>query len=167
MLLDYRRCGPEGEPPVVFCDTDHEVEGRPLEWTLAPSFAALEQRLQYVSSRTQVAVQGDHGCGVMLDALRAAGAEDPPREDYEGGYTLALVGPNSVEPGPARLRVVPNLRPDGTRNFPELPGHGWVVETTVAPEALFAHLQRLEAVLPGPAVLLHKAEQVVSSSRGF
>ena len=167
MLLDYRRCGPEGDPPVVFCDTDHEVEGRPFEWTLAPSFAALEAALQYVSSRTQLAVEGDHDRQVILDALRAAGGADPAREDYEGGHTLALVGPDSLEPGPARLRAVPNRRPDGTWNFPELPGCGWVVETTVAPAGLAAHLARLEACLPGPAVLLHAVETVLSSSRGF
>ncbi len=167
MLLDYRRCGPEGDPPVVFCDTDHEVDGRPLEWTLAPSFAVLEAELRYVASRTQLAVEGDHERGVILDALRAAGAKGLAREDYEGGHTLALVGPNSIEAGPARLRAVPNRRPDGTWNFSDLPRCSWIVESTVAPAELETHLAQLEACLPGPAILLHKVETVFSSSRGF
>lgn len=167
LLLDYRRCGPEGDPPVVFCDTDHEIAGRPAEWTVAESFAALEAQLTYVASRTQLAVETDAPLPELLTALRQAGAEDPAREDYEGGHTLALVGPDSVEPGPARVRVAPNARADGTWAFPELPQCRWFLETTVAPDELDPHLHRLEAALPGPAVLLHRRTAAVSSSRAF
>lgn len=156
VLLDYRRCSAEGEPAVVFCDTDHEVAGRPAEWTIAPSFAAFEAQLEHLADRTRVAVAGDHSAETILAALRAAGAEDPVRGDYEGGHTLTLVGPDSVEPGPARLRALPNRRADGLLALPELPEHGWIVETTVSPPALEDHLRVLADALPGAALLLHR-----------
>ena len=146
-LLDYRRCGPGGDPPVVFCDTDHEVAGRPAEWTVAPTFGALAASLEPLADRTQVAVPGDADRDAVLDALRSMGAEDPAREDYEGGVTLTLVGAESAEPGPARLRALPNRQADGTWAVPELPAYGWIVETTVTGAALDRHLDALERAL--------------------
>ena len=161
VLLDYRRCGPGGSPPVVFCDTDHEVSGRPVEWTVAPSFAALEAALRPLAERTRLALPGDPGLDAVLATLRAIGAEDPVHTDYEGGRTLALVGPDSAEPGPARLRALPNRRPDGTWVAPELADHAWLVETTVAPGPLDDHLDTLEGAFTeagAPPLLLFRVD---------
>jgi len=160
-LLDYRRCGPDGDPPVVFCDTDHEVAGRPAEWTVAPSFAALVEALEPLADRTRVAVPGPAERDAVLDALRSMGAEDPVREDYEGGFTLTLTGADSAEPGAARLRALPNRQLDGTWALPELPHHGWIVETTVTGPALDHHLDALQRALAplgvAPVLLLFRA----------
>ena len=156
VLLDYRRCGADGEPAVVMVDTDHEVGGRPAEWTLAPSFAELEGGLRYLADRSQLALRSDAALETLLELLYRLGAEGPAREDYEGGWSLSLPGPSSIEPGPARLRVSQNRRLDGTLAFPELEQFGWIIESTVAIDEMDEHLSELEAKLPGELLLLHR-----------
>ena len=145
VLLDYRRCGPQGEPAVIFVDTDHEVDGRPAEWTLALDAGTFFASLRYDPGRSQVALPGSVEGSTLMTALRAVGGQGTPNSDHEGGRSLALVDVPSREPGVARLRSVPLARPDGTRWFPELPGHAWLVETAAEPSqarAIFAHLER-------------------------
>jgi hypothetical protein len=145
VLLDYRRCGPEGEPAVIYVDTDHEVDGRPTEWTLALDVGAFLGSLRYAPGRSQVAVPTGPSLADLTAGLRAIGGQGDANEDYEGGRSLALVDVPSREPGVARLRSVPLARPDGTRWFPELADHAWLVETAAEPPAarrLFDHLER-------------------------
>ncbi len=158
LLLDYRRCGADGEPAVVFCDTDHEVAGRPAEWTVAPTFADFLDRLDPVADRSMVALVSGCAWPVLRDALLAFGAEGPVREDFEGGLSLSLVGPESAETGVARLRALANRQPDGRLLLPERPDCGWLLETTVAPDALDDHLAGLQAALPGELILLYRVE---------
>jgi len=145
VLLDYRRCGPQGEPAVVFVDTDHEVDGRPAEWTLALDVGSFLASLRYDPGRSQVAVPGSVDETSLTAAVRAVGGQGAANPDHEGGRSLALVDVPSREPGVARVRSVPLARPDGTRWFPELPGHAWLVETAAEPgraRTLFADLER-------------------------
>jgi hypothetical protein len=154
VLLDYRRCGAEGEPAVVFVDTDHEVDGRPAEWTLALDAGAFLDALRYDPGRSQIAVPA----GVALDRLEAAlsdiGGVGPANEDYEGGRSLALIDVPSREPGVARMRSVPLRRPDGTRWFPELTDHDWLVETAAVPASARALFDDLERRLGAPLTRL-------------
>jgi len=145
VLLDYRRCGPQGEPAVIFVDTDHEVDGRPVEWTLALDARSFLASLRYDPGRSQVAVPDSVDGSTLMAALRALGGQGTPNADHEGGRSLALVDVHSREPGVARLRSVPLARPDGTRWFPELPRHAWLVETAAEPSlarTLFLDLER-------------------------
>ena len=145
VLLDYRRCGAEGSPAVIYVDTDHEVDGRPAEWTLALDVGRFLAALCYAPGRSQVAVPVGVDLPELEAALRAAGGSGTVNQDYEGGRSLALVDVPSREPGMARLRSVPLRRPDGTRWFPELSGHAWLVETAAVPAAartLFEDLER-------------------------
>ncbi len=154
VLLDYRRCGPHGEPAVVFVDTDHEVDGRAAEWTLALDFATFAAGLAYAPGRAQVALPAGPTLDAVLDALRAAGGEGPAHEDYEEGRTVAVPALDSREPGVTRLRVVPLARPDRTRWFPELPDHDWLVETTAVAGAATGLLGRVAAALGVEPLLL-------------
>lgn len=154
VLLDYRRCGAEGEPAVVYVDTDHEVDGRPAEWTLALDVGRFLAALRYDPGRAQVAVPAGIPLADLTSALRACGGSGPENEDYEGGRSLALVDVPSREPGVARLRSVPLARPDGTRWFPELSGHGWLVETAAVPTAARTLFEDLERHLGAPLTRL-------------
>ena len=73
VLLDYRRCGAQGEPAVIFVDTDHEVDGRPAEWTLALDLGAFLDALRYDPGRSQVAVPAGVSAARLESALRAVG----------------------------------------------------------------------------------------------
>lgn len=154
VLLDYRRCGALGEPAVVFVDTDHEVDGRPSEWTLALDIGTFLGALRYDPGRSQVAVPAGVGAAALEAALRASGGSGPINEDYEGGRSLAWVDAPSREPGVARLRSVPLGRPDGTRWFPELAGHDWLVETAAAPASARTLFEDLERHLGAPLIRL-------------
>lgn len=154
VLLDYRRCGAEGEPAVVFVDTDHEVDSRPAEWTLALDVGTFLAALRYDPGRSQVAVPEGVGAAALESALRATGGSGSANEDYEGGRSLALVDVESREPGVARLRSVPLRRPDGTRWFPELSSHDWLVETAAVPTAARTLFDDLERHLGAPLIRL-------------
>jgi hypothetical protein len=145
LLLDYRRCGPHGTPAVLYVDTDHEVAGRPAEWTLSLDLGAFLDALLYRPERTEVGLTGGLDEPAVLALLGAVGAEGPPRADHEGGRTWVLPGLAATEPGPARLRLLPHRRADRTRVFPELPAVDWVVETTAAAPDLGPLLARWEA----------------------
>lgn len=142
LLLDYRRCGPDGTPAVLYVDTDHEVAGRPAEWTLALDLGAFFDALLYRPERTEIGLSGALSDSAVRDLLRSLGAEGPPRPDHEGGHTWVLPGPAAVEPGPARVRLLPHRRIDRTLVFPERPELDWVVETTVGAPDLGPLLDR-------------------------
>ncbi|MBO86487.1 MAG: hypothetical protein CL927_14120 [Deltaproteobacteria bacterium] len=131
VLLDYRRSGPHGEPAVVFVDTDHEVDGRPLEWTLASDYATFRDRLAYVRDRTQVAVQGVAFHEEILEAAEALGAVGRIRPDYEGGFTRVLEGWHSRDDGPVLFRVLQAQRPNGSRRMAELGNDVLIVESNI------------------------------------
>ena len=137
ILLDYRRCGPHGEPPVVFVDTDHEVDGRPVEWTLAPSYAALRERMVYAPTRLQIAVVDVAFHESVLEAAQHFGAVGPIRPDHAGGFTRSLDGWRSSDNGPALLRVLQSQRPDGSRRMAELGPQVLVAETNVVDRERF------------------------------
>jgi hypothetical protein len=147
ILLDYRRSGPHGEPAVVFVDTDHEVDGRPVEWTLAADYAVFREQLIYARSRTQVAVQGVAFHEEILDAAEALGAVGSTRPDYEGGFTRALDGWSSQDEGPALFRVLLAQRPNGSRRMAELGEDVLVVETNVTDKERF--LTEFAQCIPG------------------
>jgi hypothetical protein len=155
-LLDYRRCGPHGEPAVVFVDTDHEVAGRPVEWTVAPSVAAMLQRLAPWHPRTVLWLAG-LDADATLELLRALGGSGPVRPDHEGGQSLGLPRWSGSDDGTARVRVVPWLWPDGARRFPELPTTGTLVQATVAAEEVGDWLASIEERLPAGSLLVHQA----------
>lgn len=158
VLMDYRRCGAHGEPSVIFVDTDHEVAGRPLERTVATSVGALLGALRFISPRTLIALPGLDDEDALLEALQAAGCEGPVRRDHEGGRSLSRVGWDSVEPGAARVRLVPNLRFDRTRPFPELPEVRWLLESTAAASDTPAVEALAAAICPGAVRLYAQAE---------
>ncbi len=147
ILLDYRRSGPHGEPAVVLVDTDHEVDGRPVEWTLAPDYAAFRDQLVYARDRTQVAVQGVAFHEEVLDAAESLGAVGRMRPDYEGGFTRALDGWTSRDEGPALFRVLLSQRPNGSRRMAELGPDVLVVETNVTDIERF--LRAFARCIPG------------------
>lgn len=147
VLLDYRRCGPHGEPSVVFVDTDHEVAGRPAEWTLAASYADFRARLHFRHSRTRIAVTGVSFHEDLLEAAGALGATGAVRPDHEGGHTRALDGWRTDAPGPCLVRVLPSRRPNGSRRVAELGDGVFVVETNVARVPAF--LEAFSAHMPG------------------
>ena len=159
VMLDYRRCGPTGEPGVVWVNTDEEQAGRPVERALAPTLSALLSALRFAPTRCLIALQDGVDEDEALDRLQRAGAEGPVRRDHEGGRSLSRPGWDSVEPGVARVRLVPNARIDRTLRFPELPGAAWLLESTAAPAhgpALWALAGQLCAAplalhLPGPS----------------
>lgn len=131
ILLDYRRSGPHGEPAVVFVDTDHEVDGRPVEWMLAQSYAAFRDQLVYARSRAQVAVLEVDFHEDILDAASGIGAVGGIRPDHEGGFTRSLDGWRSGDDGPALLRVLGSQRPNGSHRMAELGRGVYIAETNV------------------------------------
>jgi hypothetical protein len=147
ILLDYRRSGPHGEPAVVFVDTDHEVDGRPVEWMLAATYAAFRARLQYRRSRTQIAVLDVAFREEVLEAATSMGAVGSVRPDHEGGFTRALDGWRSRDDGPALFRVLVSQRPDGSRRMAELGPNVLVVETNIQDVDRF--LSAFQAAIPG------------------
>lgn len=152
LLLDYRRCGASGEPAVVFVDTDHEVDGRPAEWTLALDFGAFAAALSYWTRRTRFAVCGMVHADEVLDAAGAVGAVGSIREDHDGGQIRSLEGWTAAEPGPPLLRLLPAHRKNGSRRLAELDAPLFVAEVNVtAPDAF---VEQLAAVLPGRVVRL-------------
>lgn len=155
-LLDYRRCGPHGEPSVVFVDTDHEIAGRPVEWTVAPDVAAMLQRLAPWHPRTVLCLAG-LDADAALDLLRTLGAGGPVRRDHEGGQSLGLPRWSGSDDGTARVRVVPWRWPDGARRFPELPTTGTLVQATVEAASVTDWLASIGDQLPEGSLLLHKA----------
>jgi hypothetical protein len=131
IMLDYRRSGPHGEPAVLFVDTDHEVDGRPVEWMMAPSYAEFRDLLSYGRSRVQVAVTGVSFHEEILEAAGKMGAFGGIRPDHEGGFTRSLDGWRSKDDGPALLRVLQSLRPNGSRRMAELGADVLVAESNV------------------------------------
>ncbi len=155
--LDYRRCGAHGDPSVVFVDTDEEVAGRPLEWTVAPSAAALFAQLRPWHPRTVLAV-ADPDPEAVIDRLMAQpiGAAGPVRDDHEGGRSLSLPGWRGSDDSTARVRVLPWTRPDGARRLPELPARFTLVQSTVAADALDRWLDQVGPALPPGSRLVHR-----------
>lgn len=147
VLLDYRRSGPHGQPAVVFVDTDHEVDGRPVEWTLANDYAAFRDRLVYHRARTQVAVQGVSFYEEILEAAAALGAVGETRPDYEGGFTRALDGWHSRDAGPALFRVLLPQRPNGSRRMVELGADVLIIESNIHNVERF--LEAVARCIPG------------------
>jgi len=152
LLLDYRQ---DGEPPVVFVDTDLEVNGQPAEWTVASSFAELDTRLTHTATRTRIAVLGVPHADVLLDAAARLGAVPPTRPDHEGAYTRTLDGWRTAGPGPCLLRMLPRRRPDGSLRLAELASSTtplWVAETNVSDVVGF--LATFAATMPGDHIRL-------------
>jgi hypothetical protein len=131
ILLDYRRCGPHGEPAVVFVDTDHEVGGRPVEWMLAPDWATFRARLRYGHARFRFAVLDVEFFEDILEKAERLGAVGGTRPDHDGGFTRSLTGWTSSDDGPALIRVLRPQRPDGSYRLPELGSSVFVVETNI------------------------------------
>lgn len=146
VMLDYRRCGPQGEPSVIWVNTDEERDGQPIERPLAATVAELLRALRFAPTRALIALQDGVDEDEALSRLQGLGAEGPVRRDHEGGRSLSRPGWDSVEPGVARVRLVPNARIDRTLRFPELPAAAWLLESTAAPAhgpALWALAEQL------------------------
>ncbi len=155
-LLDYRRSGPHGEPAVVFVDTDQEVAGRPLEWTLSPTIGAFLERLTHWNGRTVVFVPDlDADAVVELIQSPAIGGDTTVRPDHGRGQTVALPGWRGLD-GAARARVLPTCRPDGSVPYPELQGLGSIFESTVHPDVVDQWLRKIGPALPPGSRLLHR-----------
>ena len=145
LMLDYRRVGPEGEPSVIFVDTDEEHAGQPAERPIAPQLAELLAGLRFQPARSLIALQDGLDEDDVLEALQRAGAEGPVRRDHEDGRSLSRPGWSSVEPGVARLRLLPNQRADRTLRYPEVARGALLLEST----ATGAHTAALWALAAG------------------
>ena len=151
VMLDYRSCGPRGEPRVVYVDGDEEGC-----WTVAPTMADFVARLEHRRGRSMVAVPGRASLEEMVARCEAMGAVGPPRVDYLGGHSLSLLGLDSTEHGPTLLTIRPNRRVDaGALVIPELPDCQWLLETTVVTAEVPALLARMDAVLPEEGIVIH------------
>lgn len=151
VMLDYRACGPQGEPRVIYVDADEDSS-----WTVSPSMADFVSRLEHRRGRTLIAVPGDASLEEMVGLCERAGAVGPPREDYLDGHSLSLLGMDSTEHGPTLLTIRPNLRREnGAHVIPELSDCRWLLESTVVAAQVGGLLESLDAVLPVAGIVIY------------
>ena len=149
LLLDYRSCGPQGEPAVIWVDTDTD-----MEWTVADSFAELLRRLRYPAERTQIALPADAIAdkGDAIGLCEALGAAGPVRPDWTGAQNLLLGG--------QVLRVRPNRYRDIVV-APELEtGWPWILEAEHREGDAAAIIEAVNERISGALLLSFSTEKV-------
>jgi hypothetical protein len=152
VILDGR--DPKKGLPVLFIDTDADVEGAPEEHVLAGSFADFEAGLSFHSNRMQLALLGDLPRAVAIGAVARLGARVGVHDDFEGGQSLILPDWPSSEVGPCVLRLRENRLPDGALALPELADAGLLLECTITADEAPLLLAALAQVLPAELLML-------------
>lgn len=123
-LLDYRECGPTGEPRVIFVDVDTDEE--PHVVVLAPNFSAFIDALVWSSESFELIFPGVEEVSRILSPLEQLGASVSWSEAFSS-YELSLPGCVDLEGEPARITVGKNRYKDGSGwQLSEYPESTWV-----------------------------------------
>jgi hypothetical protein len=150
LCLDYRKCGPQGEPCITHYDTEYEREAR-----IASSFAVLVSGLIYADPHYQwaldaSAVQGDafdrllRGLGCRTGRYKHPETWDWPK--YRG----------EIRDEPAYLQVFANTVSKGEQRFLDLPSKHPVLSVDVSPKDQAACIRELAAAFGPDARLIHQ-----------
>ena len=149
VALDYRACGPTGEPPVTWFDNEMEEE-----ILLAPNFQTFLDGLVRGDRRH---VFGFVGVGDTPDQL-LAGLE----RAFNTSFTPTVPHP-SYRDQDHKFWVSSNRSSWGDIDYPEYPECDWLLECEIRKD----EAERVAAVLaehvPYPAVLLHRPPWLLES----
>jgi hypothetical protein len=154
VALDYRQCGPEGEPSVVYVD----VECDPIEDVqLAPTFSVFLDGLVKGSHQHVFGFVGEEDVQVLIKNLEAAlGCSFQPSKRlnlyYDAKHPVLL---DSDGRDQERLSVRPNLNSSGHLEYPWYPECHWLLSCDIRKKDKAAFEECLRGYLPANVVVIH------------